>query len=37
MKETHGFELIKEIDVAEINSMVFLYRHKKTGAELMPI
>lgn len=35
MKETHGFELIKEIDVAEINSKVFLYRHKKTGAELL--
>ena len=37
MKELHGFELIKEVEVSEINSKVFLYRHIKTGTELMSI
>jgi Zn-dependent M16 (insulinase) family peptidase len=37
MKELHGFELIKEVIVTEINSTVYLYRHKKSGAEVMSI
>lgn len=35
MNKLHGFELIKKIYVSEINSQVFLYRHLKTGAELL--
>ncbi len=37
MKELHGFKLTKEMEVSEINSKVSLYRHIKTGAELMSI
>ena len=37
MKELHGFEFVKEVDVSEINSKVILYRHIKTGAELMSV
>jgi hypothetical protein len=37
MKELHGFELIKEVVVTEINSTVNLYKHKKSGAEVMSI
>ena len=37
MKELHGFELIREVDVAEINSKVFIYRHLKTKAELISV
>jgi Zn-dependent M16 (insulinase) family peptidase len=37
MKELHGFELIKEVAVKEINSTVYLYRHSKSGAEFMSI
>jgi hypothetical protein len=34
-KEAHGFELVREQYVREYDSHVALYRHKKTGAELM--
>lgn len=37
MKELYGFVLTKEIEVSEINSKVLLYRHIKTGTELMSI
>jgi hypothetical protein len=37
MKELHGFAFVKEVDVSEINSKVILYRHIKTGAELMSV
>ncbi len=37
MKELHGFEIVKEVDVSEINSKVVLYRHIKSGAELMSV
>jgi Zn-dependent M16 (insulinase) family peptidase len=33
----HGFELIKEETIAEINSVAMLYRHIKTGAELLSL
>ena len=33
----HGFELIKEQDVAEINTRAKLYRHVKTGAEFLSL
>ncbi len=37
MSEQHGFELIQQTVVSEINSTVSLYKHKKTGAELMSV
>lgn len=37
MNDLHGFELIKQTEVDEINGTVLLYRHKKTGAELMSV
>ncbi|HEX2623423.1 MAG TPA: insulinase family protein, partial [Phototrophicaceae bacterium] len=37
MSVTHGFELVREEQVKEINSLVRLYRHVKTGAELLSI
>ena len=37
MKELHGFELIREVDVAEINSKVFIFQHLKTKAELISV
>jgi len=37
MKELHGFKLVKEVNVSEINSKVILYRHMKTGTELMSV
>lgn len=33
----HGFELIKEQEIPEINSFARLYRHQKTGAELLSL
>lgn len=33
----HGFELVREETVAEINSVAKLYRHVKTGAELLSL
>ena len=37
MTATHGFELIREHDVPEINSTARLYRHAATGAELLSL
>lgn len=37
MSEQHDFKLISETQVTEINSKVLLYRHVKTGAELISI
>lgn len=37
MAEIHGFALIREQDVPEINSHVRLFRHMKTGAELLSV
>lgn len=37
MTNSHGFELVEEQFVEELNSQVQLYRHKKSGAELMSI
>jgi len=34
---THGFELVAERDVAEIKSKALLYRHAKTGAQLLSL
>jgi hypothetical protein len=35
MTITHGFELVREQHVPELNSRARLYRHVKTGAELL--
>jgi Zn-dependent M16 (insulinase) family peptidase len=37
MTTMHGFELIQERDIAEINSKVQFLRHVKTGAELLSV
>ncbi len=37
MSEEYGFELMQQTKVSEINSTVSIYKHKKTGAELMSI
>ncbi len=37
MSATHGFELIREHQVPEINSTARLYRHVPTGAELLSL
>jgi presequence protease len=37
MTATHGFELIREHKVPEINSLARLYRHAGTGAELLSL
>ena len=34
---THGFELIKEQDIPEINTKAQWYRHTKSGAELLSL
>jgi Zn-dependent M16 (insulinase) family peptidase len=34
---THGFELIREQDVPEINTRARLFRHVKTGAEVLSL
>jgi hypothetical protein len=36
-QEAHGFELVRQQWVQEYNSQVLLYRHKKTGAEVMSL
>lgn len=38
-KQLHGFELVREQYVAEYDSQVLMYRHKKTGEAFlsMPI
>ena len=37
MNIIHGFELIKEQEISELNTLAFLYRHLKTGAELLSL
>lgn len=37
MTDLHGFELIEERTIAEVNSQAKLYRHIKTGAELLSL
>ena len=37
MTISHGFELLKEQKIPELNSMARLYRHVKTGAELLSL
>lgn len=37
MTEIHGFKLIEERDIADINSHARLFRHIKTGAELLSL
>ncbi|CAG9466039.1 unnamed protein product [Pedinophyceae sp. YPF-701] len=36
-QECHGFELVREEYVAEYDSHAMLYRHKKTGSEVMSL
>ncbi|MCB9456977.1 MAG: insulinase family protein [Anaerolineaceae bacterium] len=35
MTEYHGFELVSERDIPELNTRAKLYRHTRTGAELL--
>src|SRR5215217_4271990 len=37
MTTTHGFELVREQSIPELNSTARLYRHAKTGAELLSL
>lgn len=37
MTKTHGFELIREEYIEELNATARLYRHKQTGAELLSL
>src|SRR5690349_15922409 len=37
MTTTHGFELLREQVITELNSTARLYRHVKTGAELLSL
>ncbi len=37
MSETHGFELVREEEIAEWKSIARLYRHIKTGAQLISV
>jgi len=37
MTSNHGFELIKEADIAEINTRARLFRHVASGAELLSL
>jgi Zn-dependent M16 (insulinase) family peptidase len=37
MEEIHGFELLREQDIGEIQTKARLYRHSKTGAELLSL
>src|SRR6266540_6027273 len=37
MTTTHGFELVREQAIPELNSTARLYRHVKTGAELLSL
>lgn len=37
MSTKHGFELLKEVHIAEINTVGKLYRHAATGAELLSL
>lgn len=37
MPDQHGFTLVEERDVPEVNSTMKIYRHQKTGAELLSV
>ena len=37
MTQIHGFELLQQTDIPELNSVAKLYRHVKTGAELLSV
>ncbi|HMQ34004.1 MAG TPA: insulinase family protein [Chloroflexaceae bacterium] len=37
MTLTHGFELLRDEQIAELNTRARLYRHAKTGAELLSL
>lgn len=37
MTELHGFDLIQEREIPELNSQARLFRHLKTGAELLSV
>ncbi len=37
MNETHGFELVSEQNITEYDTLARLYRHKKTGAQLLSL
>jgi len=37
MTTIHGFELLKDEKIAELNTVAKLYRHKQTGAELLSL
>ncbi len=37
MTVTHGFELLKEQDIPELNTKARFFRHVKTGAELLSL
>jgi Zn-dependent M16 (insulinase) family peptidase len=37
MATTHGFELVREQAIPELNSTARLYRHVKTGGELLSL
>lgn len=37
MSDTHGFEKIKEQEIPELNTRAELFRHRKTGAELLSL
>lgn len=37
MTTTHGFQLVEEEQIAELNAFVQLYRHEKTSARLLSI
>ncbi len=37
MADIHGFELVRERDVPELNSVAKFFKHKKTGAELLSV
>ncbi|MCP4424352.1 MAG: peptidase M16 [Chloroflexi bacterium] len=37
MTVSHGFELVKEQEISELNTLARLFRHVKTGAELLSL
>ena len=37
MNAVHGFELLREQELPDVNSLARLYRHRKTGAELLSL
>ncbi|NOX62372.1 MAG: peptidase M16 [Chloroflexi bacterium] len=37
MTDIHGFELVREMDIPELNTRARLFRHAKSGAELLSL